>query len=169
MACTVLYSCKDKNEYKQYLHDTQLLTNTVHELNTVVMGNNFPPMIAARNYTYAAVAAYEAIAAGYEGKYQSLVGQLNGLKSLPRPDKAQPIDYELASLLTYIKVGESVTFPEGSMQRYKDSILNIAREKGLPKDVEKASQTFADSISAGIIRWAKKTTICKQEVQKNIR
>jgi hypothetical protein len=120
------------------------------------MGNNFPPMIAARNYTYAAIAAYEAIAAGYSDKYQSLAGQLNGLKNLPKPDKSQPIDYELASLLTYIKVGESVTFPEGSMQRYKDSVLNIAREKGLPSDIEKASQTFADSISAGIIRWAKK-------------
>ena len=52
-------------EYKTYLHDPQLFSNTVHELNDVVMGNNFPPMIAARNYTYGAIAAYEAIAAGY--------------------------------------------------------------------------------------------------------
>jgi hypothetical protein len=151
-----LIACTPKKEYKSYLHNPKLFTNTVHELNTVVMGNNFPPMIASRNYAYAAIAAYETIAAGYPNQYQSLVGQLNGLKKLSKPDTTQPIDYELAALLTYIKVGESVTFPEGSMQQYKDSILKVARSKGLPSDIEIASQIFADSISAGIIRWSKK-------------
>ncbi|MFX9077357.1 hypothetical protein ABTN32_20075, partial [Acinetobacter baumannii] len=91
-------SCKPKTEYKIYLHDPLLLTNTVHELNTVVMGNNFPPMIAARNYTYAAIAAYEVIAAGYPDHYQSLAGQIHGLKAMPKPDASKPIDFELASL-----------------------------------------------------------------------
>ena len=143
-------------EYKTYLHDPQLFSNTVHELNDVVMGNNFPPMIAARNYTYGAIAAYEAIAAGYPKKYQSLAGQLHGLKDVAKPAANAPIDFELAALLSYIKVGEAVTFPEGSMQVYKDSILTLARDKGLPENIENASQIFADSISACIIRWSKK-------------
>ena len=113
-------------------------------------------MIAARNYTYGAIAAYEIIAAGYPQKYQSLVGQLNGLMEVAKPIANTPIDFELAALLSYIKVGEAVTFPEGSMQLYKDSILVLAREKGLPQDIEKASQVFADSMSASIIRWSKK-------------
>ncbi|HPH37220.1 MAG TPA: vanadium-dependent haloperoxidase, partial [Sediminibacterium sp.] len=50
----------------------------------------------------------------------------------------------------------SVTFPEGSMQVYTDSILALARKKGLPSKVEKASKTMADSVSAAIIRWSKK-------------
>jgi hypothetical protein len=66
------------------------------------------------------------------------------------------VDIELASLLAYIKVGEAVTFPEGSMQAYKDSILTLARNKGLPSDVEAASQLLADSVSASILRWSKK-------------
>jgi hypothetical protein len=33
-------------------------------LNRVVMGNNFTPVVASRNYAYATVAAYEVIAAG---------------------------------------------------------------------------------------------------------
>jgi len=143
-------------EYKAYLHDPQLFSNTVHELNSVVMGNNFPPMIAARNYTYGAIAAYEIIVAGSPAKYQSLAGQLNGLKDVAKPAANTPIDFELAALLAYIKVGEAVTFPEGSMQLYKDSILIAARNKGLPEDIEKASQTFADSMSASIISWSKK-------------
>jgi hypothetical protein len=120
------------------------------------MGNNFPPMIAARNYTYAAIAAYEIVAAGYPDKYQSLVNQIHDLKVVAKPNTTEPIDYELAAFLAYVKVGEAVTFPEGSMQLYRDSILQVARDKGLPKAVEKASQTFADSMSMSIIRWSKK-------------
>ncbi len=152
----LLYSCKPNESYKAYLKDPQLFSNTVHELNDVVMGNNFPPMIAARNYTYGAIAAYEVIAAGYPQQYRSLAGQLHGLSALAKPIVNTPIDYELAALLSYIKVGEAVTFPEGSMQLYKDSILTIARNKGLPKNMEQASQDFADSMSASIIRWSKK-------------
>ncbi len=153
---TCLSACKNNTEYKAYLHDQQLFCNTVHELNTVVMGNNFPPMVAARNYTYAAIAAYEVIAAGYPNQYQSLAGQVHGLQALPKAEVGKPIDYELAALLSYIKVGEAVTFPEGSMQQYRDSILKVARDKGLPDDIEAASKQFSDSISAAIIRWSKK-------------
>ena len=120
------------------------------------MGNNFPPMVAARNYSYAAIAAYEVIVSGYPAQYQSLVGQLHGFTKVSLPAANPSADIELAALLAYMKVGEAVTFPEGSMQTYKDSILQEARSKGLPSEVEKASQVLADSVSASIIRWSKK-------------
>ncbi len=151
-----LVACRKNEAYKAYLHNPELFSQTVHELNTVVMGNNFPPMVAARNYVYAAIAAYEVMVSGHPDEYQTLAGQVKGLKeiSLPQADKAA--DLELAALLAYMKVGEAVTFPEGSMQVYKDSILKIARDKGLPSETEKASQLLADSVSASIIRWSKK-------------
>lgn len=164
----IFSGCSNNQAYKEFLHHPDLYSQTVHELNTVVMGNNFPPMVASRNYAYAAVAAYEVIAAGYPYQYQSLVGQLNGLKSMPVLPSGADIDYPLAALLAYIKVGEAVTFPEGSMQNYRDSIINLARTKGLPRKVEKASRELADSISAGIIRWSKKTIIWKHAEQRNI-
>ena len=58
-----LQACSTNTEYKTFLHDPILYSHTVHELNTVVMGNNFPPMVASRNYAYAAIAAYEVMAA----------------------------------------------------------------------------------------------------------
>ncbi len=151
-----LFACKTSTEYKSYLHNPDLFSNTVHELNTVVMGNNFPPMVASRNYAYAAIAAYEVIAASDPVHYQSLAGQLNGLKQISISKDTIGVDYELAALLAYMKVGEAVTFPEGSLKTYKDSILTVARAKGLPDAVEKASQQFADSIGMSIIRWSKK-------------
>jgi len=151
-----LQACSTNSEYKTFLHDPLLYSNTVHELNTVVMGNNFPPMVASRNYAYAAIAAYEVMAAANSDKYESLGGQLNGLSPLQLPAIQPEADWQLAALLSYMKVGESVTFPEGSMKAYEDSILTLARKKGLPKKVEAASREFADSVSAAIIRWSKK-------------
>ncbi|MEO8171850.1 MAG: vanadium-dependent haloperoxidase [Sediminibacterium sp.] len=120
------------------------------------MGNNFPPMVAARNYVYGAVAAYEVIASGDSKKYTSLAGQLNGFKKVSLPAFNKNVDIELAALLAYMKVGEAVTFPEGSMGGYRDSILQIARDKGLPEEVELASKELADSVTASVIRWSKK-------------
>jgi hypothetical protein len=150
----LLFSCKENKEYIDYLHNPDLFCKTVHELNTVVMGNNFPPIIASRNYTYAALAAYEAMAAGNSKKYHSLSGQVNGLPAMPVPNGAK-IDFDLAALLAYMKVGSAVTFPEGSMDEYHDAVLKEASDKGLPGDVEEQTTIFADSISAAIIRWAK--------------
>lgn len=151
-----LAACNKSKEYKTYLHNPALFSQAAHELNTVVMGNNFSPMVASRNYAYAAIAAYEVIAIGYPGQYQSLAGQLNGLQTIAAPASDTTVDIELASLLAYIKVGEAVTFPEGSLQGYKDSILQLARDKGLPTDVEEASQLLADSVAASILKWSKK-------------
>ncbi len=150
----LFFSCKENKEYIDYLHNPNLFAITVHELNTVVMGNNFPPIIASRNYTYAALAAYESMAAGNKTSYNSLAGQVKGLKPMPVP-QSDKIDYDLAALMAYMKVGSAVTFPEGSMDEYRDKLLNEARDKGLPSEVEKQTAQFADSISAAIINWAK--------------
>ncbi len=153
--CIVLLSCNKSKEYKTFLHNPDLFSKTVHELNRVVMGNNFPPMVASRNYAYATIAAYEVIAAGNPLHYQTLAGQLHGLKQISIPKDTIGVDFELASLLAFIKVGESVTFPEGSLKHYRDSILAIARGKGMPENVEKISQEFADNVGMSIIRWSK--------------
>ena len=154
--CMLLLSCNNSNEYKAFLHNPDLFCKTVHELNTVVMENNFPPMVASRNYAYAAIAAYEVVAAIDPSNYQSLAGQLNGLTHIGIPTVTIGVNMELASFLAYIIVGEAVTFPEASMKQYKDSILTIARMKGLSSKEEDKSKAFADSIAKAIIAWSKK-------------
>lgn len=152
----VFASCnKKKNDYKEILHDPMLYCTTVHELNQVVMGNNFSPIIASRNYLYASVAGYEAMAAGNPDKYYSLAGQLNGLKTVPKPDASKPIDYELASLLSFCKLGEAVTFPAGSMSYYVDSLKKLATDHGMPTDELKNTIAYSDSLSAAIMAWSK--------------
>lgn len=152
----ILGSCsQQKGDYKSFTHDPTLFSQVVYELNTVVMGNNFSPIVASRNYMYASVAAYEAMAAGYPDRFHSLAGQLNGLKPLPAPQQGQEVDFDFAALLAFSRVGEAVTFPAGSMQDYTDSIMKLAVKKGMSSKMLKATNAFADSISAAIIAWSK--------------
>lgn len=148
-------ACTTKTDYVEVIHNPLLFSKTVHELNTIVMGNNFSPIVASRNYTYASIAAYEVIAAGYPDKYISLAGQLRGLKPLPRPQASSKTDYELASTLAFIKLGEAVTFPTGSMGYFADSIKNLAKEHGMPKEIFNNSVAFADEVSAAVLNWSK--------------
>ena len=152
-ACLV--SCNTKKDYAKIFDDPMLYCNTVHELNTVVMGNNFAPIVASRNYTYASIAGYEVIAAGYPERYNSLGGQLRGLSTLPKPEAGKQIDYPFAALLAFCKLGEAVTFPAGSMKEYVDSLKKLARDHGMPDDVFNNSVLFADTISAVIMEWSK--------------
>jgi hypothetical protein len=155
LCCTgFLFSCKQK-DYKKIIHDPILFSKTVHELNQVVMGNNFSPIVASRNYLYASVAAYEIIAAGYPNEYHSLAGQLTDLKDVPAPPAGASIDFEFAALLAYCKLGQAVTFPEGSMQEYADSLKKLAKDHGMPSDVFDNSVSYANVVSDVIMNWSK--------------
>ncbi|GAA4332512.1 vanadium-dependent haloperoxidase [Flaviaesturariibacter amylovorans] len=127
---------------------------TVKKLNDVVLYNNFPPMIAARNYAYAQIAAYECVAAG-DARFRSLSGQIPHLPALPRP-AAGPVDYPLAALLSFVKVGNSVTFPEGVLMDYYGELIDRARNDGLPQATIDRTVTWSDSVAAAVLRWSKK-------------
>ena len=142
-------------DYVKITHDPILYCNTVHELNSVVMGNNFSPIVASRNYMYASVAGYEVIAAGYPDKYQSLAGQVHGLKEVPKAPEGKKIDFEFASVLAFTKLGQAVTFPEGSMTEYVDSLKKLVRAQGMSDEVFNNTTAFADTVSAVILKWSK--------------
>src|SRR4051812_28389812 len=149
-------SCKSKQgDYRAIMSNPDTYAKTVYELNTVVMANNFTPVVASRNYLYANVAAYEVIAAGYPEQYNSLAGQLNGLKPLPKPSKEDQIDFEFASLIAFWKIGKSVTFSSTKTKNYVDSIQNLAVDHGMPKEVYEHSIAFAEAIADSVMAWSK--------------
>jgi hypothetical protein len=150
----VLVSCK-KPDYQKVIDNPQLFSDAVHELNKVVMGNNFSPVVASRNYAYAAVASYEVISAGDSTHYKSLCGQLNGFKEVAKPKAGEQIDFPYAAILAYCKVGEAVTFPEGSMKYYTDSLHTMAVDHGMPADILKASEEYAALVAKSVMKWSK--------------
>src|SRR5687768_14903196 len=141
-AALLFVACQSKKDYETVLKDPKLYSATVFELNNVVMGNNFSPIVASRNYLYAAVAAYEIIAAGYPSDYNSLAGQLRDLEPVPKPFADKKINFEFAALMAFCTLGESVTFPEGSMSEYVDSLKQLAIDHGMPDEVYEASLIY---------------------------
>jgi len=150
------YACNTASDYKTITHNPDLYANTVHELNQVVMGNNFSPIVASRNYAYAAIAGYEVTAAGSPGQYQSLVGQLKNLEAIPPPEDTTNIDFPYASIVAYCMVGEAVTFPEGSMKAYTDSLHQLVKAHGMPGKMMDASEAYAKKVGGAVMAWSKK-------------
>ena len=150
-----LLSCHSKTDYAEIFKNPELYCNTVHVLNTVVMGNNFTPIVASRNYLYAAIAAYEIIAAGYPDRYTSLAGQVHGLDKVPGPSGLGDINFDFAALLAYCRLGESVTFPAGSMKEYVDSLKTLAKNHGMPDAIYNNSLAYADKVASAIMNWSR--------------
>src|SRR4051812_44001656 len=159
VAIALVTGCK-KGDYAKVTHDPVLYSRTVKKLNDIVLENNFPPMIASRNYAYANIAAYEVMAAG-DKNYQSLAGQIHGLSSVPAPTNKNKVDFPFAALLAFCKVGNAVTFPEGSMDAYVDELKSKAKDAGMPSDVFDASVSYASVVGDTIMSWSKKDNYAK--------
>jgi hypothetical protein len=151
--CVCLFACKQK-DYSKFTHDPILYCKTVKKLNDVVLYNNFSPVVASRNYAYANIAAYECIAAG-DKNYQTLVGQIKHLPAMPTPADHDKIDYQLAALLAFVKVGNAVTFPEGVLTDYYNELKERSDSAGMPSEVLKNTVLFSDTVVSTILKWSK--------------
>jgi len=151
----IFSSCK-KADYQKVTHDPELYRTTVKKLNDIVLENNFPPVIASRNYAYANIAAYQVIAAGDPKHFRSLAGQIKHLPATPSPPKDEEIDFQFAALLSFCFVGNAVTFPEGSMETYVEELKQKAKDAGMPSDVFENTVAYSDSVAKYIIKWSKK-------------
>lgn len=152
--CVLFVSCRQK-EYSMNSSEALLYCKTVKKLNDIVLENNFPPMIGSRNYVYANIAAYECISAG-DSSYRSLSGLIRHMPEMPKPNPAKTVDYPLAALLAFTKVGNAVTFPEGSMMGYYDELLKKFEEAGMPEETINNSKDFSDAVVNAVMAWSKK-------------
>lgn len=154
-ASAILVSCKENNDYIKLTNDPVLFSVTEKKLNDIVLENNFPPMIGSRNYAYANIAAYEVVAAG-DSNYVSLAGQIKHMPPMPKPDAKEKIDFPFAAMLAFCKVGNAVTFPEGSMDTYVEELKQKVKDAGMPSDVFDNSFWFANKIADSVLSWSKK-------------
>ncbi|MFL5808470.1 MAG: vanadium-dependent haloperoxidase [Flavisolibacter sp.] len=145
---------KENKEYLLLTKDPLLYCKTVKKLNDVVLYNNFSPVVASRNYAYANIAAYECMVAG-DSSYQSLSGQIKHLPEMPKPIAGKPVNFQLASLLAFVKVGNAVTFPEGVLMDYYNELKEKAEKAGMPEDMMQNTIAFSDTIAATVMKWSK--------------
>ncbi len=151
-----LFIACQQQTYKEYTHNPHLYRLTVKKLNDIILENNFSPVTASRNYTYANIAGYEVMAMGDPKHYNSLHGQIGSLGKTPVPASPGLIDFPLASIFAFCRVGNAVTFPEGSMDKYVGEITKTVQKKGIPRAVLSATRAYADTVSLFIINWSHK-------------
>jgi hypothetical protein len=87
LSAMAFISCNRLSDYGSIFKNPVLYSKTVYELNTVVMGNNFSPIVASRNYTYANVIRINLIPLADSSKvchfYRGLKKTNHWMQSLP--------------------------------------------------------------------------------------
>ncbi|NJO25114.1 MAG: phosphoesterase PA-phosphatase, partial [Bacteroidia bacterium] len=58
-------------------------------------------------------------------------------------------------MLAFIKAGNAVTFPEGSMMGYYDELTGKADSAGMPSDVLQNTIAYADTVFKTVMAWSK--------------
>jgi hypothetical protein len=92
--------------------------------------------------------------------YTSLANQVHGLTAMPVPQQNN-IDFNLAAMFSFIKVGNAVTFPEGSMMGVYNQLKDAVIVSNIDNAVLKNTIAFSDTIVATIMAWSKKDNYAK--------
>ncbi|MFM7671979.1 MAG: vanadium-dependent haloperoxidase [Bacteroidota bacterium] len=117
----------------------------------VIVHDIFTPPVASRIYAYSNLAFYEAHRIDSEN-HRSLLPELKGFDSLPIPADRQAIDPRYAATKACLQVAEALIF---SMDSLRKSLSKIELSfSDLSDSKRKASQVWADSVSALILRRA---------------
>ncbi|TAD99231.1 MAG: phosphatase PAP2 family protein [Bacteroidetes bacterium] len=150
-------SCQKESDsdYQKTAQNPEFLHRSVKQLTDVIVHDIFSPPVASRIYAHAAIAAYEALLPNFF-EYKTLVGQVNGLKKMAKPEANQEYCYPLASIKAFLSVGKTLTFSEDKMDTFTEKILKEYQNLGIPKEVYDRSLAFGDSVAKSVMARAAK-------------
>lgn len=149
-----LANCRktSREDYQKAAANPDYLHGAEKKLTDVMVHDIFSPVVASRIYMYANLAAYEALVPEHSG-YQSLAGQLNGLDSIPQPEKGQQYCHPVASLKAFMTVARSLTF---SVEKYDDFEKNLFEQYAdmVPGDVYERSVQYGEAVGKRIMAYS---------------
>lgn len=117
----------------------------------------FSPVVAARAYGYAGLTMYEAVVPGIKDR-QSLVGQLQGLTSLPKPELNKEYNWALsankaeATIIRALYPTTSTT-NKASIDSLEQALLNEYKDTN--DEINQRSITFGEQIANALLEWSK--------------
>ncbi len=118
----------------------------------------YTPPVASRSFAYLGVTTYESVASG-SPKMQSLDGQLQGLKDVPKRQAGKNYDDAiiLQSAMTFAAhhyFGNTGPTGQRAMQAMEKQMRGQAN-LNVPKDVVKRSEAFGKAMAAHIFEWSR--------------
>ncbi len=141
--------------YVEKIQNPEFFQSAMQNLTDIIVHDIFSPPVASRVYLYPTVAAYEIIAQKYPNKYNSLVGQVKELSTIPSPSDKN-INYHLASLFAFNTVGKALIFSENKMELFEKNFKTQLKELTVPSKVIKASEAYGQAVAVFIKEWASK-------------
>ena len=127
-------------------------------LNLVRHTATYSPPVASRAFAYVGITVFEATASG-DAHLQSLVGQLNGLESLPKREGGKTYDEAVvlnAAMDAAISDFFSNTGPSGQHALAAQSrLMKSDVAKLLPPDVVARSNAYGRALEKAILAWSK--------------
>lgn len=153
----LLINCTtEKNTmYVEKIQNPEFFQSAMQNLTDIIVHDIFSPPVASRVYLYPTVAAYEIIAQKYPDKYNSLVGQVKELSTIPSPSDKN-VNYHLASLFAFNTVGKALIFSENKMELFEKNFKTQLKELNVPSKVIKASEAYGQAVAVFIKEWASK-------------
>ena len=139
--------------YRKHAADPALLHDAMHQLTGTIVYDIFSPPQASRAYTYASVAAYEALRHDYP-VYRTMAGQLNGLAPVPAPDPDAEYYLPLSGIHAFMTVGRALTFSQARMDSIRAAMHARIRRMGIPAAVFERSVAYGDQVAQHILAWA---------------
>jgi len=145
-------SCQPKLEMD--FEDGELIHSAMQQLTDIIVYDIFSPPVASRIYSYASIAAYQAMLPAHP-EYESLEGQIRGLENMPQPEADKQYNHAVAGVHAFLTVGRALIFSEDKMEAYQQQLYDKF-ERALDGDVYENSMTYGQLVADRVLEWADK-------------
>lgn len=153
-SCSQLQSNRSSTDYSKLASNPDLIHNCGEQLTDVIVLDIFKPPVAARIYSYAYLAAYEALRNGYNN-YPDMAGKLNQFTSVPAPEHDLQYCFPLAAVTAFNRIGKELTYSDDIWENYIKTTNSKFQAMGIPDDVYKRSIAYGESVAAHVLKYAK--------------
>lgn len=148
-----LTSCTKKKELPPYEKRSGASLHTWNKrLTDVIVQDVFKPPLAARIYANCNLAAMEVLALA-SGEINSVAPVLKNLKSLPKPDPALAIDYEIAANMAFSTVAKKMVYSENMVAEFEKQYADSVMKSGIDEDIVKHSIQFGRQAGDSMLKW----------------
>lgn len=137
-----------KTEKADYIH------RAIKQLTDVMVFDIYSPPVSSRTYAYISIAGYEAALANTG--YQSILAQLNGMKSAPQPKPINEYSPTIASVHAILIVGKALVISEEKIDGFYKSIMEELKASGIPATVFDYSISYGQLVAGNVLDYAAK-------------
>ena len=142
--------------------DRIFVTEWMTTINQSVQAGKLAPNPIARLHGYAGVAFYEGVRRAYPDRYQTLAGQVKGLRSLPTPEQDGSYDWSTVAAVTEGRVVKGLLRDEevseatlGRVDSLRDQQVQRRQSVGVSSAVLDRSKTYGQRLGSAILTWAR--------------